>query len=48
MNELAESCIKYTNLNEESVVLDVGCNDGSLLSIFKKKYKVKTIGVDPN
>ena len=47
MNELAESCIKYKNLNEESVVLDVGCNDGSLLSIFKKKYKVKTIGVDP-
>ena len=47
MNELAESCIKYKNLSEESVVLDVGCNDGSLLSIFKKKYKVKTIGVDP-
>ena len=47
MNELAESCIEYTNLNEESVVLDVGCNDGSLLSIFKKKYNVKTIGVDP-
>ena len=47
MNELAESCNEYTNLNEESVVLDVGCNDGSLLSIFKKKYKVKTIGVDP-
>ena len=47
MNELAESCNEYKNLNEESVVLDVGCNDGSLLSIFKKKYKVKTIGVDP-
>jgi len=47
MNELAESCIEYMNLNEESVVLDIGCNDGSLLSIFKKKYNVKTIGVDP-
>ena len=47
MEELAISCSKYKNLNEKSVVLDVGCNDGSLLSIFKHKYKVKTIGVDP-
>ena len=47
MEELAISCSKYKNLNEKSVVLDVGCNDGSLLSIFKNKYKVKTIGVDP-
>ena len=47
MEELAISCSKYKNLNEESVVLDVGCNDGSLLSIFKKIYNVKTIGVDP-
>ena len=47
MEELAISCSKYKNLNEESVVLDVGCNDGSLLSIFKNIYNVKTIGVDP-
>ena len=47
MEELAKSCSKYKNLNEKSVVLDIGCNDGSLLSIFKNKYKVKTIGVDP-
>ena len=47
MEELAKSCSKYKNLNEKSVVLDVGCNDGSLLSIFKNIYNVKTIGVDP-
>ena len=47
MEELANSCSKYKNLNEKSVVLDVGCNDGSLLSIFKNIYNVKTIGVDP-
>ena len=47
MEELAKSCSKYKNLNEKSVVLDIGCNDGSLLSIFKNKYRVKTIGVDP-
>ena len=27
-------------------VVDIGCNDGSLLNLFKK-YKFKTIGVDP-
>ena len=47
MEELAKSCSKYKNLNEKSVVLDVGCNDGSLLSIFKNIYNVKTIEVDP-
>ena len=47
MEELAISCSKYKNLNEKSVVLDIGCNDGSLLSIFKNIYNVKTIGVDP-
>ena len=28
-------------------VLDIGCNDGSQLSAFKKYYNVKTVGVDP-
>jgi SAM-dependent methyltransferase len=29
------------------LVLDVGCNDGSLLSIFKEKLSATVIGVDP-
>jgi len=28
-------------------VLDIGCNDGSLLGIFKEEYSCVTIGVDP-
>jgi SAM-dependent methyltransferase len=28
-------------------VLDIGCNDGSLLGIFKEEYGSTTIGVDP-
>ena len=47
MKDLVFSCGKTKNLDDKSVVLDVGCNDGSLLSIFKDKYNVKTIGVDP-
>ena len=30
-----------------ATVLDVGCNDGSLLGLFKEAYSCKTIGVDP-
>ena len=29
------------------VILDIGCNDGSLLGIFKEKINCKTVGVDP-
>ncbi len=47
MEELVVSSSNFINFNDESTVLDVGCNDGSLLNIFKKKYNVKTIGVDP-
>lgn len=47
MEGLVNSSSQYIKLNNKSVVLDVGCNDGSLLSIFKKKYNVKTVGVDP-
>ena len=43
VNEL--STILSTKKNNLTVV-DIGCNDGSLLNLFKK-YKFKTIGVDP-
>ena len=31
---------------KNKTVLDIGCNDGSLLNIFKK-YKCTTIGIEP-
>ena len=34
-------------LGTPSTVLDIGCNDGSLLGIFKDTYGCTTIGVDP-
>jgi len=47
MQELVDelSTWGFTNQNNLKVV-DIGCNDGSLLNLFKK-YKFKTIGVDP-
>jgi hypothetical protein len=46
MRQLVESCIEYCGSVNNAVVLDVGCNDGSLLSIFKEEG-AKTIGVEP-
>ena len=45
MKDLVESCENRTPL-EKRVILDIGCNDGSLLDFFKKK-KCITIGVEP-
>jgi len=47
MQELVDelSTLGFNNQNNLKVV-DIGCNDGSLLNLFKK-YKFKTIGVDP-
>lgn len=48
MNNLAEQIIKDLNSKSKTItVLDIGCNDGSLLGIFKNKYECTTIGVDP-
>lgn len=33
--------------NKSTIVLDIGCNDGSLLGMFKELYGCTTIGVDP-
>ena len=46
MKELVDSCEKkFGNLSEKKI-LDVGCNDGSLLDFFKDKGAV-TIGIEP-
>jgi hypothetical protein len=46
MSDLVESCVqKFGDLNNK-IVLDVGCNDGSLLNFFRVKG-CKTIGVEP-
>ena len=39
-------CLTNTKLTSLKNILDIGCNDGSQLDVFKKK-KFKTFGVDP-
>ena len=46
MEDLVKKIIKLKKNLNNKVVLDVGCNDGSLLDIFKKKG-CKTFGIEP-
>lgn len=43
---LVEQVMKLAPLNDKSLVIDVGSNDGSLLTAFKN-LGVKTLGIDP-
>jgi SAM-dependent methyltransferase len=48
MLSLVQSLESELRPSEKSIsVLDIGCNDGSLLGIFKEIYGCTTIGVDP-
>jgi len=46
MKNLVSECEKYLGNINGKTVLDIGCNDGSLLNFFKKKGCV-TLGVEP-
>lgn len=46
MEGLVKDTKKFVKTYENKVVLDVGCNDGTLLSRFKKE-KAVTIGIEP-
>ena len=46
MKNLVNDCEKFLHTLHSIKVLDVGCNDGSLLNIFKKKGSY-TVGIEP-
>ena len=46
LKNIFEESLKYVKLKKNDVVLDIGANDGTLLSYYKKK-KLITIGCEP-
>lgn len=45
--KFSKQSIKRFSLNQESTVLEIGCNDGYLLQFFVKN-KIKALGIDPS
>lgn len=46
-NLVKDLAAEFLRLQSPAFVLDIGCNDGSLLGILKEQYACTTIGVDP-
>lgn len=47
MRSLVDSSVPLLADVSRPVILDIGCNDGTLLSLFKKKIDCVTVGIDP-
>ena len=47
LKDIVDIVPNWVNLNENDIVLDIGCNDGTLLNHYDSKYKVKKYGIDP-
>lgn len=46
MSSLVDACEKRLSSLQQKTIVDIGCNDGSLLDFFRKKGAV-TIGIEP-
>ena len=46
LNEIAQQAISKINLNPNDIVIDIGCNDGTLLKNYKE-LPVRSVGFDP-
>ena len=44
LRDIVSSIQRKTNILKDDVIVDIGCNDGIMLSMFPECYKV---GVDP-
>jgi len=48
ISSFADNIIERYKLNKDSNILEIGCNDGSLLSLFRQKSGCNIIGVEPS
>ena len=47
MRDLVAATLAFLPTNHQPKILDVGCNDGSLLGFFKDNIQCLTLGIDP-
>lgn len=46
-SELVDDAQRHLALPSDSLIVDVGCNDGTLLKCFSEKTSAKLLGIDP-
>lgn len=47
LKNVVETAEKWSRLKNKDIVLDIGCNDGTLLDHFNKEIKIVKVGIDP-
>ncbi len=48
LNDVKELTYKHVKLKNNDRILDIGCNDGTLLNLFSANKKLKLAGIDPS
>lgn len=48
LHNLAKSTSKKVKIKNDDYILDIGCNDGTLLNYFFKYKKINLVGIDPS
>jgi len=48
MNSFIDSLSSKYNLNKDSSILELGCNSGRMLNMFREKINCTTLGVEPS
>src|SRR3972149_11926267 len=48
LRDITEKAIKISNPGRESIVIDIGCNDGTLLDSYNKNKGLVLVGFEPS
>jgi SAM-dependent methyltransferase len=47
LRDVVNTVTRWTDLADGDVVLDIGCNDGTLLGLYPKEWSLVRVGIDP-
>ena len=47
LRDVVNSVSNWVDFKDKDIVLDIGCNDGTLLDLYSKNVKLEKVGIDP-